>query len=116
VLAYTVHKAQKPRRYVVKVPVQLVKAFQKDSRQGRPDCAVQDANQFQDEQLWGISKELGISERSFVQHSDKADYKVRLFAAKQEVDFSELATATTFHSLAEHGSIVVGDKGFTSVT
>lgn len=100
----------------MKVPVELVKAFTHDKEQGNPAGVVHDANHLEDEQMLSIARELGFSESAFIQHSDKADFKVRFFAAKQEVDFCGHATVATFFSLVEQGTIKIGDDGITSVT
>lgn len=101
---------------MTKIPIRLVKAFTKDSTWGNPAGVVHDANQLSDEQMLGIAKTLGFSESAFIQKSDNADYMVRFFAAKQEVDFCGHATVATFYSLVQQGSIVIGEDGVTSVT
>lgn len=100
----------------MQVMTHLVKAFTKDKRQGNPAGVVHDADQLQDEQMLHIARELGFSESAFIQHSDKADYRVLFFAAKQEVDFCGHATVATFHSLVESGGIVIGDGGVARIT
>ncbi len=95
---------------VMKVSVQLVKAFSKDKNLGNPAGVVHDANMLNDKQMLTIARTLGFSESSFIQKSDKADYKVRFFAAKQEVDFCGHATVAAFHSLVKQKTIILGNQ------
>jgi trans-2,3-dihydro-3-hydroxyanthranilate isomerase len=91
--------------------IHLVKAFTKDPAAGNPAGVVRDARGLSDEQMLFIARTLGFSESAFVFPSDKADFKVRFFAAKQEVDFCGHATVATFHSLAEQGAIkILGEQ------
>lgn len=81
--------------------ISLVKAFSEDSEQGNPAGVCLDASGMSDEQMQSIATELGFSESAFVLPSDVADYKVRFFAVKQEVDYCGHATVATYHQLFE---------------
>lgn len=98
------------------VTIQLVKAFTRDASKGNPAGVLHSADHLSDAQMLHIARELGFSESAFIQKSAVADYRVRFFAARQEVDFCGHATVATFHSLVEAGRIVVGDGDVTTVT
>ncbi len=100
----------------MKVSIELVKAFTKDKTLGNPAGVVHDASQMSDGQMLKVAKILGFSESAFIQRSDKADFKVRFFAVKEEVDFCGHATVATFHSLVEQGVIKLDDKEVVEVT
>lgn len=84
----------------------LVKAFTKDKATGNPAGVILDADNLTDEQMHHIAAELGFSESAFVSSSDIADFRVRFFSPKQEVNFCGHATIATFHTLIEQGRIL----------
>jgi len=94
----------------VQIPIKLVKAFTTDKSQGNPAGVILDADSMNEQQMLGIAAELGFSESAFVQPSNQADFRVRFFSIKEEVDFCGHATIATFHTLLEQGKIVLGDK------
>lgn len=94
----------------MKTQVYLVKAFSNDNDFGNPAGVVHDSSNLSDEQMLSIAQILGFSESAFVQTSDKADFRVRFFASKEEVDFCGHATVATFYSLIEQGTIKLDDK------
>lgn len=79
--------------------ISLVKAFSKNPNIGNPAGVALNANSLSDEQMQSIAKELGFSESAFVLPSNVADYKVRFFAIKQEVEYCGHATLATYHKL-----------------
>lgn len=93
------------------VSVELVKAFTKDKAQGNPAGVVRAADGLSDAQMLKVAQILGFSESAFVQHSDSADFKVRFFTPKQEVNFCGHATVATFYALAQAESVVIGAGG-----
>jgi PhzF family phenazine biosynthesis protein len=93
------------------VSVELVKAFTKDKTQGNPAGVVRAADSLSDAQMLSIAQTVGFSESAFVQESDSADFKVRFFTPKQEVNFCGHATVATFYALAQAGSIAIGSDG-----
>lgn len=99
----------------MQVSVQLVKAFTTDKSQGNPAGVVLNADELSDKQMLRIAAELGFSESAFVQYSTKADFRVRFFSVKQEVDFCGHATIATFHALIEQGKIVLDGKDQTTL-
>lgn len=94
----------------------LVKAFTKDKATGNPAGVVLDADNLSDEQMLHIAAELGFSESAFVSASDVADFRVRFFSPKQEVDFCGHATIATFHTLVEQGLILASGAAKRTVT
>jgi len=94
----------------------LVKAFSRDKATGNPAGVVLDANNLTDEQMQRIANDLGFSESAFILVSDKADFGVRFFSPKQEVDFCGHATIATFHALIEQGLVRFGDAEYTILT
>jgi len=100
----------------MKIQAHLVKAFTKDPSGGNPAGVVVNADNMSDPQMQKIAQELGFSESAFIQKSEKADYKVRFFTTKQEVDFCGHATIATFFSLVENGFIRLGNRDFVEVT
>ncbi len=93
----------------MKVEASLVKSFSKDINGGNPAGVVLNADNLTDQQMLGITRELGFSESAFVQKSEVADYKVRFFATTHEVDFCGHAVVATFHVLAQAGLIDTKD-------
>jgi PhzF family phenazine biosynthesis protein len=99
----------------MKIEAKLVKAFTQDESEGNPAGIIHDANGLDDEAMRKTAELLGFSESAFIQDSEKADFRVRFFAAKQEVDFCGHATVATFHALVEAGKIKV-DSASTKLT
>lgn len=99
----------------MKVAVRLVKAFTKDPTLGNPAGVVLNARDLNDDQMLTLARHYGFSESSFVQNSEKADFRVRFFSVQQEVDFCGHATVATFNSLVRSGRVVV-DGVSTKVT
>lgn len=93
------------------VKAYLVKAFTKDKNQGNPAGVVLNANALSDKQMLHVAAELGFSESSFVQSAHNADFLVRFFTPKQEVDLCGHATIATFHTLLEQGAIHLSGQG-----
>lgn len=86
------------------VTVNYVKAFSETVEGGNPAGVVLDADSLTEDQMQNIAFEVGFSETAFVQKSKVADYKVKFFSPKQEVDFCGHATVATFHLLSEINS------------
>lgn len=97
------------------INVHLVKAFTKDSKLGNPAGVIHNADHLNDAQMLSIAHTLGFSESAFIQKSDQADYKVRFFTPKQEVEFCGHATVATFHSCIEQGVLNVGTRGSVTI-
>ncbi len=100
----------------MKIEALLLKAFTTDPRYGNAAGVILDANNLSDRQMLEIAQTLGFSESAFIQKSDKADFRVRFFASKQEVDFCGHATVATFCLLVEQGVITFGNEESVEVT
>ena len=77
-----------------------VNAFTESLKGGNPAGVVLDSPDLIDEQMKHISKELAVSETAFVFPSNVADFKVRFFSPKVEVDLCGHATIATFFAMA----------------
>ncbi len=89
----------------MKVSVQFVKAFTSNKNEGNPAGVVHDADWLTEEQMLGIARELGFSESAFIQRSSEADFKVRFFAAKQEVDFRRTSDGSDLPFVETNGGV-----------
>jgi len=85
--------------------VMKVNAFTESLGGGNPAGVVLDSSDLIDEQMKRISKELGVSETAFVFPSNVADFKVRFFSPKVEVDLCGHATIATFFAMALKGKV-----------
>ena len=80
-----------------------VNAFTESLKGGNPACVVLDSPDLTDEQMKHVSKELAVSETAFVFPSNVADFKVRFFSPKVEVDLCGHATIATFFTMVLKG-------------
>jgi len=87
----------------MKIHVKKVNAFTESVKGGNPAGVVLDSPDLTDEQMKCISKELAVSETAFVFPSDVADFKVRFFSPKVEVNLCGHATIATFFTMALKG-------------
>lgn len=78
-----------------------VNAFTEDITGGNPAGVVLNADNFSEEKMLEIAKEVGYSETAYVMKSTKADYKIRYFTPSDEVDLCGHATIATFTVLFE---------------
>ena len=93
----------------MKVKVYTVHSFAKTSEGGNEAGVVIDADFLSEEEMQKIAEKVGFSETAFVLHSDLADYKVRFFTPKEEVDLCGHATIGTFFTMATLGYIKPGN-------
>ena len=93
------------KRERMKIKTLKVNAFTGKLNGGNPAGIVLDSPKLADQQMTCISKELNVSETAFVFPSDKADYKVRFFTPKIEVDLCGHATIATFFTMALKGML-----------
>ncbi len=100
----------------MKADVRLVRAFTNDPAQGNPAGVVLNADNLSDDQMLSVAQALDYSESAFVQSSDKADFRIRFFASKGEVELCGHATLATFHSLLEKGALTLNATGVTQFT
>ena len=84
----------------MKIKVKKVNAFTDSVKGGNPAGVVLDSPDLTDKQMVYISKMLKVSETAFVFPSTKADYKLKFFTPKIEVDLCGHATIATFFTMA----------------
>jgi len=92
----------------MKVKVIKINVFSDLLYGGNPSGVVINSPDLTDEQMKHISKTMQVSETGFVFPSKNADYKVRFFSPKVEVNLCGHATIATFYALAFKGSISSG--------
>lgn len=90
------------------VKVYTINAFAKANEGGNPAGVVLDADNLTENQMKKIAKKVGFSETAFVMKSNNADFKVRFFTPKDEVDLCGHATIATFSVLNKIGIIKSG--------
>lgn len=93
---------------MTKVTAFLLKSFGVNETGGNPAGVVLNAENLPDEQKKAISKAINYSETAFVEHSDKADYKVRFFTPTEEVDLCGHATIATYSLLFQKSLVKPG--------
>lgn len=76
-------------------------AFPKTEFGGNKAGVYVNADDLTEEEMQKIAKEVGFSETAFVMKSEKADFKVRFFTPKNEVDLCGHATIATFNLLRD---------------
>lgn len=103
-----------PPHTQTKVNVHTVNAFAKNPEGGNPAGVVLDADDLTEIQMLQVAKIVGFSETAFVSQSEKADFRVRFFTPKDEVDLCGHATIATFYLLAQKG--VIQDGHYTQET
>ncbi len=89
------------------IKIKQVDAFTGTPYGGNPAGVVTDARGLTEEQMQRVAGEMNLSETAFVTPSpdDAADFNVRFFTPKNEVDLCGHATIATFFTLAEEGRI-----------
>ena len=86
-----------------------VDAFACEAFAGNGCAVVHDAGDLSDEVCIKFVRETSLSECTFVEHSTKADVKVRYFLASGEIPFAGHPTVATVISLLHRGKIT-GDR------
>jgi len=87
----------------MKVKAKIVNAFTDSLDGGNPAGVVLNSPELTDKQMTNISKQLKVSETAFVYPSDKADFNIRFFTPKIEVNLCGHATIATFFTMALEG-------------
>lgn len=77
-----------------------IDAFTQERFNGNP-AAVIYSDDLSDIQMQLIAREMNLSETAFLSKSDKADFKLRWFTPKNEVDLCGHATIASLHYLSE---------------
>lgn len=88
--------------------VYTLNAFSDDMQGGNPAGVMLDAQGLSDEMMKAIAAKVGFSETAFVLPSENADFRVRFFTPKAEVDLCGHATIATFSLLAQLGQLSPG--------
>ena len=92
----------------MKVKVIKINAFTDLLNGGNPAGVVINSPDLTERQMKYISKTMQVSETGFIFPSKKADYKVRYFSPKVEVNLCGHAAIATFFALALKGAISGG--------
>ncbi len=92
----------------MEIKVYTLNAFAKTKEGGNPAGVVLDADSLSDETMQIIAQKIGFSETAFVQKSEKANFKVRFFTPKGEVDLCGHATIATFYLMAKKNLLESG--------
>ncbi len=92
----------------MKITAYTLNSFAKTPDGGNPAGVVLNADALTEKQMKKIAKIIGFSETAFVMQSDKADFKVRFFTPKEEVDLCGHATIAAFYTLASKEQIAPG--------
>lgn len=101
----------------MKIKLNVVNAFTQNKEEGNPAGIVLDADHLSVEQMIAITAQTGFSECAFIQKSKEADFKVRFFSSKQEVDLCGHATIAFFSlMLSKLPSKIEGVRKFTQET
>ena len=90
------------------VKVKQIDVFTNNAFSGNPAGVVSEAEILSKEEMQLIACEMSLSETAFIvkpSRNSDADYGVRFFTPKNEVDLCGHATIATVHALAEEGNI-----------
>jgi PhzF family phenazine biosynthesis protein len=85
----------------MKVRVQHWDAFASEPGKGNPAGVVLSST-LSDDQMQAVSRAIGFNDTAFVVASSVADFRVRYFAPRREVDLCGHATIATFVALRSH--------------
>lgn len=92
----------------MKVNVYQLNSFAKTNEGGNPAGVVLDADSLSEKQMGKIAAILGFSETAFVMQSGIADFRVRFFTPKEEVDLCGHATIAAFYTMSYLGLLKPG--------
>ena len=84
-----------------RIRIKHVDAFTDRPFGGNPAGVVPSADGLNDVEMQSIANELNLSETAFVLQSKKADFRIRWFTPKREIQFCGHATVASLHVLAE---------------
>lgn len=93
----------------MKIEVYELNAFTRSIQGGNTAGVVLNADELSDVQMQGLARLIGFSETAFVSTSEKADFKVRFFTPRAEVDLCGHATIATFSLLLQKGMLQGAD-------
>jgi len=92
----------------MKVKVYKLNSFAKTKSGGNAAGVVIDADTLTEMDMRKIAAILGFSETAFILQSDAADFRVRFFTPKEEVDLCGHATIAAFYTMAYLGLLKPG--------
>lgn len=92
----------------MKVNIYKLNSFAKTKEGGNAAGVVTNADSLSEKEMRKIAAILGFSETAFVLPSNVADFKVRFFTPKEEVDLCGHATIATFYTMASLGLLKPG--------
>lgn len=92
----------------MKVNVYKLNSFAKTKEGGNAAGVVTNADSLSEKEMRKIAAILGFSETAFILRSNVADFKVRFFTPKEEVDLCGHATIATFYTMASLGLLKPG--------
>jgi trans-2,3-dihydro-3-hydroxyanthranilate isomerase len=87
-----------------KISIYQIDAFTKKPFGGNP-AAVTKSNDLTVKEMQLIAAEMNLSETAFLSSSDKADFRLRWFTPKKEVNLCGHATIAALHFLKETGEL-----------
>ena len=79
----------------------MEKSFTQDPEAGGASGVILDADKMSEAQMLRVAQVLGFPESAFLQRSAIADFKLRLFSKKQEVNSCVTATLAVAHVIAK---------------
>jgi PhzF family phenazine biosynthesis protein len=100
---------RKEKRGIMKVKVYQLNSFAKTNEGGNAAGVVIDADSLSEKEMGMVAAIVGFSETAFVMQSDAADFRVRFFTPKVEVDLCGHATIAAFYTMAYQGLIKPGN-------
>jgi len=92
-----------------------VDAFTDEALKGNPCAIFFDTQDMDDETMLAITREMNLSESSFVRSSNVADFAVRYFTPMGEIPLAGHPTIATTHALIESGRLSLSG-GKTTIT
>lgn len=92
----------------MKVNVYKLNSFAKTKEGGNAAGVVTNADSLSEKEMRKIAAILGFSETAFILRSNVADFKVRFFTPKEEVDLCGHATIAAFYTMASLGLLKAG--------
>lgn len=90
------------------IQVYTLSAFTKNGNGGNPAGVVLDGDLLEKSEMQIVARKIGFSETAFVQHSNRADFKLSYFTPNSEVDLCGHATIATFSLMFSEKKAHVG--------
>jgi len=84
-----------------RIRIKQVDAFTDRAFGGNPAGVVTSADGLRDDEMQSIANEMNLSETAFILTSENADFRLRWFTPRKEIQFCGHATIASLHVLAE---------------